>query len=106
MVKSFDRKYIKLPQYVTMNEADLDNAIAQAEQFLVFARELKTGFEKQKAEMLKAEASAITQKLSEKEVKDEVFEAKWRNSPNGTRIVGAVKHACVTLSFTLSKLRK
>ena len=29
-----------------MNEADLDNAIAQAEQFLVFARELKTGFEK------------------------------------------------------------
>lgn len=89
-----------------MNEVDLDRAIAQAELFLVLARELKAGFENQKAEMLKAEAIATEENLSTEVAKDRIWQAKYANSVDGTRVMGAVKHACVNLSFFLAKLRK
>lgn len=89
-----------------MSEIDLDNAIAQAEQFLVFAKELKSALDKQKAEIAKAEADAIARNLSDEYAEKQIWNAKYSNSVDGTRTMGVVKHACVTLSFSLAKLRK
>lgn len=89
-----------------MIESDLDNAIAQAEQFLVLAKELKRGFHQQDAAISKTREQAIANGLSDKEVQAIVSSARYQHDVSGTRIMGAVKHACVTLSFFLAKLRK
>jgi hypothetical protein len=89
-----------------MNGTDLDNAIAQAEQFLIFAKELRNAFHEQSEAMRKTREQAIANNLKEDEIQKLISNAKYSNEVTGTRIIGAVKHACVTLSFSLAKLRK
>jgi hypothetical protein len=89
-----------------MKESDLDNAIAQAEQFLILARDLKAGLRAQSKAISEAESEAIAQKLSDKDREGRVITARYYNKMDGTRLMGSVKHACVTLSFFLAKLRK
>ena len=89
-----------------MTQIDLDRAIAQAEQFLALAEELRNAFHEQNEAMRKTREQAIANNLSKEEIQKLVSNAKYSNSVDGTRINGAVKHACVTLSFSLAKLRK
>lgn len=89
-----------------MKESDLDNAITQAEQFLILAKELKAGFQAQKKAIAEAEAEVIRENLSETYAENKIFFARYNNKMEGTRLMGAVKHSCVTLSLFLAKLRK
>lgn len=89
-----------------MTQIDLDRAITQAEQFLAFAEELRNAFYEQNEAMRKAREQAIANDLTPDQIQDLVSKAKYSNTVNGTRIMGAVKHACVTLSYSLAKLRK
>lgn len=89
-----------------MTQIDLERAIAQAEQFLTLSEELRNAFYEQNEAMRKARDQAIANNLSPDQVQDLVSKAKYSNTVNGARIMGAVKHACVTLSYSLAKLRK